>query len=908
MTVRCLIFLLLIPAVSFPQQPYYGTRVSGLTLSGTSVDSDLQFIPLRVGDTITPDNVREAIQFLYNTGRYHHIEVDATSEGAGTHLTFSVRPYYYFSTFRLEPEYLLDRTLSGFFRLPVGEKFSETVADRIAADTVRLLINEGYIDAKVVPEIQLDSTTRLATVVLKADVQSKAVVSRIDITGGEEVFDRKELADAFGLQRGHKFSSQQYDAGLRRIRDKFVNLPAGAFLNTRIDVSRSDHADTNTVDFTLKIDPGLFTLVEVAGYEIGQKKLKALVPMYEEGSVDPDLVEEGRSKLRAFLQQEGYFEAEVRSEVIPAPLDNAVQINYTVDKGARHRIAAVRIEGQTFFTEEQIKARMKVRAGGFLDSGLFSPELLDQDVKSIHGLYRSAGFEGTQINPEPNEREHEIEIVISIDEGRRFPIEIISFHGNVQVSGEEILERSGLRANQIYTPVDLENARNALTSMYYAKGFPDARIDAAAERLETNRGVQVTFRIVEGERYTIGRILVAGNTLTKDKIIHRNSNLYPNTPYNPEALLESQQRLYATGLFTRVDIVPLQQDLPSVRNVLIHVEDGKPILLTPSFGVKEGEGPRATFEVAHNNLFGLDRSISLRARGSLRGNKPGQLLLQATYKEPKLFNHDLEGFASVFAERSHQKQYDASRVDFSLQALRRLSATESILALASYQTVNPRDFRINPRAEQFPEGGIIQIARVGGSYVRDRRDDAINPNKGSFETTSLQIASRALRSEVNFTSFFNQSNFYRPLGSAVLASSVRFGWNQPFGETRQLPITERYFAGGSTTLRGFAQDEAGPEAGGNTMAIGNVEYRLPLPVLRIKELGVAFFYDGGNVFARINDVKFRDLTHTGGAGLRYNTPLGPVRFDMGINLHPRVRPGGQKEERVHFFFTLGHTF
>src|SRR5207249_3044880 len=187
-------------------------------------------------------------------------------------------------------------------------------------------------------------------------------------------------------------------------------------------------------------------------------------------------------------------------------------------------------------------------------------------------------------------------------------------------------------------PVAVDQVRATITQFYYSMGYPDVRVEPTVNRVQENNGMHVTFQITEGDAYKIGNIIVTGNTRTKEKIIHRNSNLYPNTPYNPEALLESQQRLYATGLFTRVDIVSLQQDLPAVRNVLIQVEDGKPILLTPSVGVKEGEGPRATFELSHSNLFGLDRSISLRLRGSLRGSKPGQLLLQTTYREPKLFN------------------------------------------------------------------------------------------------------------------------------------------------------------------------------------------------------------------------------------------------------------------------------
>jgi outer membrane protein insertion porin family len=914
MMVRCLIFLLLLPALSFGQQQFYGTRASSLTLTGSSTDSDLQAVPLHSGDILTEDNVRAAIQALYDTHRYSYIEVDAAPESGGTHLTFIVRPYYFFSTFRLDPDNLLDRSISGFFRLPFGEKFSQTEVDRISAATTDLLQSEGYPDAKVTPQIHLDESTHLASVVFHTDAEHRAQVGTVKVTGGEQTFSKPgELEGVFDLRQGTAFSGDKLEAGLRRIRAKFAEVETGAFLNTRVDVQKDYKAVSNTMDLTLTVDPGKFTLVEVRGYEIPEKKLKTLVPVYEEGAVDADLVEEGRSRIRAFMQQEGYFEATVKSETIDAPLDNAVQINYDIVKGEKHRIQSVRIEGNKYFSEEDIRTRMKVRNGGFMNRGIFSPEILDQDILGIQGMYRDAGLQDTTVKGHyEDEANHTIDVVISIEEGRRLPIQAIAFQGNDKVPEIELRERSGLHAEQIYTPVAVDAARNALTLMYYAKGFPEALIEEKAERTPANDEMLVTFRVTEGASYTIGKIIVAGNTLTAEKIVHRNSGLYAGTPYNPEAVLQAQQKLYATGLFQRVDIVPLAEDLPGVRNVLIQLEDNKPIQLTPGIGYQSDEGARVTMEVSDNNLFGLDRSITFRARStflSTSSTTNRDQLLQSTYREPRLFNRNLEGSASLSFERSHQPAFDASNWDFSIQTVKKLATGRNLLLSASYETINLQDIRVNPHAEEFPDLiGVIQIARIGASYIRDRRDDPIDPKKGTYNTTTFQVAGTALGSEVNFVKLLNQSSYYRPLNKAVFASSLRIGWNEPYGKTNELPITERYFAGGSTTLRGLSLDEAGPEGGGDAMVIANFEYRFPFEAKRIKNLGAAFFYDTGNVFSRISDVRIQDFTHTVGTGLRYKTPVGPVRLDFGLNLHPELDSAGDMEKRFRVFFTLGHAF
>jgi outer membrane protein insertion porin family len=918
MTVRCLTFLVLFPAFLFGQSQYYGTRVGTLSLSGSATESDIQLLPLHPGDTITTDNVRAAIQTLYDTGRYGSVEVNATPEADGTHLTFNVSPVYYFSTFRLEPEDLLDRPISGFFHLPLGERFSQTTADQIASDTADLLHTEGYFDATVIAVTEKNPSTSLATVILRAQA-NRASVGKVTIAGAEDIIsDRKDLYDALGLKASDPFSAEKLDSGLRKIQEKFVNLDFGAFLNTRIQVNGGNLSsgydqETNKIDLQLNITPGTFTLVEVSGYDISQDKLKELVPIFEEGTVDDDLVEEGRNEILSYMQQRGYFEATVQKEIIQVRLENAIQINYTVDKGSQHEIHSIRIQGNQHFTNAQIKSHMKVREPGLFNKGIFSPQLLEQDRLSILALYQKAGFVDTIVDTEsPEEMGHVVDIAVRIEEGHQLPIEVLSFEGNVEVPEAELRERSGLHVGDIYTPVLVESARNALVSMYYAKGFPDARVEQKFERSTDSNGAQVTYVISEGSSYMIGKVLVAGNTLTADKIVRRNANLFENTPYNPEAILDSQRQLYASGLFSRVDIVPLEQSLPSTRNVLIQVEDAKPILVTPSVGYQGNEGARGTIELSHNNLFGLQRSIDLRLRSTFLSpaNSPNRLIrFQATYREPRLFNHDLDGVASIFLEKAHQTAFDASRTNFSIQIVKNLSRTRNLLLTASYQPVNLQDIRENVHAQELPDQtGIIQIAQLGPSFTHDTRDDPFNPTKGTFERTTFQVAAKPYGSEVNFTSLYNQTIYYWPRNPAVLAASISVGWNRPFGNTAPVPITERYFAGGSTTLRGYGQDKAGPQIGGNAIAIANVEYRFPLQPIPIRGLGGVFFYDGGNAFSKISDISLRDISHTIGTGLRYQTPVGPVRFDIGYRLYPLTNSDGTRDKRLHFFFTLGHTF
>jgi len=912
MKVQGLILVLLVPWLAHAQQQYSGTRVANIALSGADSQADLQVIPLRIGEVITVENVRTSIQALYNTGRYSYIEVDAESapEG-GTNLTFRVRVFFFFGNFRLTPNNLLERSLSSYVRLPFGEKFGTSAIDRIQQETTDVLKAQGYFEAVVTPQTEFDDSTRLATVTFHVEPGPKAKVANIRIQGGEQTFSQMELLETLDFKAGNDFSSARLDKTISDLRAKFSKL---GFLNTRVNAQQQYVPATHTVDLNFTIQPGQFTLVTTEGFNIPKQKLEELVPVYEEGTVDPDLVEEGRVAIDRYMQQRGYFEAMVASETIEAPLDNAIQIKYPISPGISHRIEAVRIEGNMHFSTKDIRARMKVREASLFSRGVFSREMLDQDVQTIQAMYRNAGFEGTTVQGTYQEHEHIVDIVIQIQEGMQLPVDFVTILGNYAVKEQEIRDKIQLKEGDTYTPVAVDQARATITQLYYSMGYPDVRVEPTVNRAQENNGMHVTFQITEGDAYKIGNIIVTGNTLTKEKIIHRNSNLYPNTPYNPEAILVSQQRLYATGLFNFVSIVPLQQNLPGVRNLLIQVEDAKPIQLTYGIGYQEFERVRGTIEISHTNLFGLDRSISLRTRASTR-----ERLVQSTYREPRLFNRNLDGFASTFVEHAQRPLYSVNRIDFALQVLKRFSPQANLVFSSSYQAANIGDIGVNPHAQTLPsEQGpckICQITRFGVSYIQDRRNDPLNPSSGSFSTTTFQVANRAVGSELSFTSFFNQSSFYSPAPNGVFATSFRFGWNHPYGltnqfapgQTQKLPPTERYYAGGSTTLRGFGLDEANP-SGGNVMTIGNFEYRVPLRVFPISGVGGALFYDTGNVFASIPDIHLREFKHNVGFGLRYQTPVGPARLDFGFNLNPQRRSDQTKEPLMKVFFTLGNPF
>jgi outer membrane protein assembly factor BamA len=313
-----LLILLLIPSLALAQQPYYGTTAVSVLLPLPADPMDARLLAIRTGDSITPDNIRNSIQALYGTGRYRTIAVDATAVPGGTEVSFLVTAQYYFSTIRLEPANLLDRPITSYFPPPYGKKFSTAPVERMVADVTMLLEEVGYFNVVINPEYIPDERTRLMSVILQAETRdAPAKIRNITINGGLKLLSEKDILTALKVDDGDDFNADRIDKGVDRIRQKFVDK---GYLTARVRAARSYDSVANMVNLELLIDPGKITIVQVSEEgnkkaAISDKELRALVPIYEEGAVDSELVNEGRDRIVGYYQQLGFFDASATATV-----------------------------------------------------------------------------------------------------------------------------------------------------------------------------------------------------------------------------------------------------------------------------------------------------------------------------------------------------------------------------------------------------------------------------------------------------------------------------------------------------------------------------------------------------------------------------------------------------------------
>ena len=445
----------------------------------------------------------------------------------------------------------------------------------------------------------------------------------------------------------------------------------------------------------------------------------------------------------------------------------------------------------------------------------------------------------------------------------------------------------------------------------------------------------------------VDHVLIVGNVRTRTETIERELQIKPQEPFSLSAINESQRRLASLGLFRRARITEIGHGSETTRDLLVTVEEAPPTTIGYGAGV-EGRrvvagtdengnardqydvAPRALFEVSRRNLFGRNRSASLftSVSRSVRYSLTEYRVL-ATFREPHLLNTPADAFITASLEQQHRSSFDFSRRSISANLQRRFDSPYS--AIGTYLLQRTRVFN-----QQATGNDIILIQRAFptfllssfiGTLIRDTRDDQVDATDGTFASATAQMAGSAIGSEFSFIkSSITGQVFHRIAGTnqVVFAGNARLGVARGFtavpdpsglAQEGPLPASERFFAGGDSTQRAFAVDQLGvrhtppqpgdtidPDGfatGGNALVLFNGELRVPVT----SAVGVVGFVDTGNVFARAADVAFEEFRTAVGAGLRYKSPLGPLRFDFGVNVNRQ--PG---EKRTAWFVNFGQAF
>ena len=977
---------------ALPQQ-WEGQRVVAVRVvddSGAVLESNPAGLPLQPGQAFSAEAERESLRQLFRTGRYADLAAELTSVEGGVRLDFVIVPTYYVNKVVVSglPEPPSASAAMSALGLSLGESFRES-AMAPALDRLRqALLDEGLYQAKLSYTLSPRPATRQMDITVLAEPGERARAGAVTLVD-DTPFPENELRGRLGLKPGTQITSERINQRIERARNWLVDR---GYLGARVTITRGAYDPrTNQVPLEVRLLAGRNIRVRVEGADISSGTLRRLLPIYAEGAVDEDLLQEGRRNLRDYLQSDGYFDAQVdytTSGMLgpqdPAPqarpaADDTATITYDVNRGPRHRLMGIAIEGHSYFDDETLRGRLRIQPAAFASRGRFSTALLDADVSSLRSLYLANGFRQVQVSSDLTAnyrgRTDDLFVRLQIDEGRQSLVAELQLEGNRTLSDDELLDVIGSTPGQPFSDFNVTADRDNILALYYDRGFPEARLTATAEEVppaadgEEPRA-RLTYRIEEGPPLRVADILLDGYEHTRQGVIGREVQLQPGQPLSEGAVVETQRRLYDLGIFSRVSIAPQNPGGSDPdKNVTVLVEEARRYTIGYGGGLEAqrlggaGSGPvggefnvspRAIFQFSKLNLTGRADTLSFRARASTLQGRGLLTYTSSNYFGWRNLSFQLSG---LFDKSRDVLTFTSTRYEASAQLLYRLSLPSSVAFRYSYRRISASDLRVS--AQQIPlYSQPTRVSLFGLTWLRDRRDNAADPNRGGLNTMSVDFAGQPIGSSASFVRLFLQNSTYTPIGRRLLfARSARLGVSTPFGSSlsTDIPLPEHFFAGGGTTLRGFGLNQAGPRdpvtgfpVGGLAMLVFNQELRFPMRLPWVgNRVGGGIFYDAGNVFSRFGNVTLRtapptpvfdpaqptvcvsnctnDLayfSHTVGFALRYNTPIGPVSIDLGYQLNPArfLVPVGtvvagqptplklQRLSSFQFFVNLGTTF
>ena len=862
------------------------------------------YLGIKPGDLLTRTGVKSAIQFLYACGRFSSISVEALPAGDAVHLLFRLRHNYYFNKFSIEGDVdLKGRSLWEWVSLPTGQHITEEGLEQSRKAVLKFLVERGFFGAQVKVRTVLDEANRQVDVVFLVQPGVTATIRSIEVTG-VPIPQAGELLRKFRFNKGKSYDRSRLSSSLDNLRKQFLK---DGFLAAVAQVSEAFDPATNTVALTLAITNYGKVKVAVEGFKIDKDQLRRLLPILKGEGINREILEEGLDNLKEYLVNKGYSEADVQ---FSETSDHAGVrfFHYRIIPNRKLTVSYIRFSGNHALTAEEMLSAIEIQSKGVFQSAAYSVTRLDADVESLKTLYQVRGYLNAKITPvtELVDNGRKLGITYLCEAGFQARTRSLTISGNDALATKELMKRVRLAPGKPYSPSLAESDRQAILAAYNDMGFLWAQAAVRVGSPDEAHSYPIEFQIREGIQSFVERILVLGNERTRSSVVHKRIRLKANAPLSLGKMLQTQQGLYGLGVFDQVRVA--QQNSESTapfQDVVVRLQESKRFTVRYGLGYQEREKLRGTLEFTHENIFGLAERALIRFRGS---SIEQQVLF--SLQQPQFRPIPVDSNFTFSFQNKKDISFDSRRFNISYQFSHPFGGHTWGMLRYNFKNVQILNSQIS-ESELGREDRPGRFSTFSTALINDTRDNYLDPSKGFFSSTNFGVTPRLLSSD-GFLSFFTQNSYYRKLpASLLLAGSVRFGAAYSLEKDPYLPISERFFAGGSSSLRGFDTDYAGPldlvsnkPLGGNALFVGSMEIRIPL----FSFIHIAGLYDTGNIFQTISDINLHGFSHTFGGGLRIKTPFGPLRADYGynINLPADLRQRGLK--RGHFFITVGPPF
>jgi outer membrane protein insertion porin family len=764
-------------------------------------------------------------------------------------------------------------------------------------------------------------------------------IDRVTISGNQRVED-EAIRVRLTAQAGQSFSAKVVDTDVRALfKMGFFDDVTATFDQVNGEWVLNYHVQERPFVRAVRIE---------GNNKIETEELEGMLRIRPNTILDPEKARQGIAEARSAYEKKGYLDATIRYEARPVG-ENEVDVTFVIDERDPIRIREITFEGNREFDDSQLKRVMTTKEewilSFFTGAGNLDREVLKTDTERITAFYYENGFIDVRVDEPKIEREEDgLVVTIKIDEGEQYKFGQIAMSGETlpDLEAEEGLDFSAAQG-EIFKPSLLRDDINAITAAYGDRGYAFVNVTPETDIDQANKVVNVRFAVTRGPEVYIDRIEISGNTKTRDKVIRRELELQEQQRFSGTKLRRSQDRLRRLGFFEDVNITTRKADAEDRLDVIVDVREGNTGAFSAGAGISSGEAFLFNVRLSESNLFGRGQALVLNADfGSVRRN------ISLSFTEPYFLDTQLTVGLDAFNWQLEFDQFTRGGTGGGIRTLYPFPALGlEVVRLGPLGQISLLDTRLgveyrieDAEISNVSRGAASVIRAEAGTFLtssiiprvfRDTRNNLLDPTSGSFQDVSIEIA--GLGGDSQFINAIARARWYVPLiqikplgGPLVLGTGFNLGYGYGYGDESELPLFERYFPGGINSLRGFEVRSLGPRVdvfeqsagkefncpdganrcsrlfrrdviGGSQQLIFNNELIFPIvPALGVK--GVVFC-DAGNAFLASEGIRFEDMRVSVGGGIRWLSPIGPLRIEVGFPLNAQ---NGDEVQRVQFSF------
>ncbi len=957
------------PIAEQTMSSYEGQTVSSVELAGRPDVHPAQFTSLmeqKPGQPFSQAKVKQTAAALQKAGKFAQVWIQVEPAATGVRVIYVLEPADWIGIYTFPgAERFAYSELIQISNFPAQTPYNPVEVEKDRKSLQAFFQEQGYFQAQVGTKVRLDPKHALANVEFDVTLQKKAKFGQAVVAGApNDAGLAGKLTGVMARLRGAGIrAGKAYHRSTIRHATQYLEsaLHSQGYLGAQVALQSAEYdPQTGRATIHLRVDPGVKTHIKVTGARLRSWTKKRLLPMYQGIGVDPEAVQEGRQALISYFQSKGYFDVKVASQLQGAA--GADTVTYTITKEKKHSVDSVHITGNKTLPDSKLMPNIAVKKKHLFSHGSFSNNLVRTSANNLTAIYGAQGFSSAKVTSSTRNTGDGIVVTFHVVEGPRDIVNAVGIEG-ADTLPESQFAPHGLkvRAGQPYSSAHVEEDRTEILANYLKAGYLQVSFRETASQVSKAEPyrINVVYHIVEGPRVLTGDVLTLGRATTSPRLIKGDiASVKSGTPLREQDLLTAESKLYdLTGVFDWAQVDPKRQITTQTKeDVLVKLHEAKrnefqygigfemirrggnipsgtvalpnlpPVGLPSNFASAESTfyGPRGTAQYTRNNLRGKGESLTATAFAG-RLDQRGAIY----YIDPNFRWTDWKATASASIERNEENPIFSEQVEkgsVQMQTSTDKAEKNTLFTLYSYSKTDLTRVllaQLVPAKDQH-----IKLSTLAANFTRDTRDNPMDEHRGVLDSIELDFNSSKLGSNVDFAKLTGQAALYKEaLHHIVWANSLRIGLAQPFNNSF-VPLSEAFFTGGGDSLRGIPLDSAGPQraiyicpsgtttcgttipfpTGGNEQLILNSEARVPLSWLK-SGLGYVLFYDGGNVFPYVGFHDFASLySNSVGFGLRYATPVGPIRFDLGRDLNPIPGTSPPQSYGWQYFIGIGQAF